>query len=523
MSQSASSHAPLRFLFSLLHSGYLRHYEEPIRLLAARGHHVHLTLAQYAKDVGDAELLERLLADCPTVTAQVSPQRMGISGWRRMAWFARAMADYARYADPRYAHADALRQRVGDEVRERLAAQRIDPVTRRLIAKLVSHIGSASDAKLSQTWIRRFALLEETIPVNRATLRLIRSFRPDAVLASPVVEVGSQQVEILRAAQKLRLPTAVSVASWDNLTNKGLIRVVPDRVIVWNEAQVDELEHLQSIPRDRAVVTGAQRYDEWFERRPARSREEFARRVGVDPARPILLYVCSSAFITPHEAPFVRRWLEALRDAADTRLAHAGVIVRPHPQNTEQWLDADLSAFGNAVVWPRRGRMPDSGDDRADYFDSLSHCAAVVGINTSALLEAAVVGRATYTLLAPEFAGTQDHTLHFQYLRIENGGVLHVAPDIESHLQQLAHGLDDPTADCDRTRAFVARFIRPHGLTVPAAPLVAAAIEELGGLTAAPVPHRLARLALRPPLAVVAALMGLGAATTRLRPPAAIA
>jgi len=317
-------------------------------------------------------------------------------------------------------------------------------------------------------------------------------------------------------AQRLGVPCGVAVASWDNLTNKGLIRTAPDRVVVWNEAQVRELEELHGIPRERAVVTGAQRYDEWFERTPTRTAEELARRVGLDPARPFLLYVCSSPFVAPEEAPFVRRWLAALRSAYDPRLRQAGVVVRPHPQNAAQWLDADLSGLGNVAIWPRRGRMPDAGDDRADYFDCLAHAAAVVGINTSALVEAAVVGRGTYTVLAPEFEGTQDGTLHFQYLRAENGGVLHVARDLEEHLAHLGGALDHPAADAGRTREFVSWFVRPHGLGTPAAPLVAAAIEELAQLEPSPAPRHAARFLLRPPLALAAAAIGLAAGAGRL-------
>ena len=33
------------------------------------------------------------------------------------------------------------------------------------------------------------------------------------------------------------IPAGVCVASWDNLTNKGVIRSDPDAVFVWNEAQ----------------------------------------------------------------------------------------------------------------------------------------------------------------------------------------------------------------------------------------------------------------------------------------------
>ena len=53
--------------------------------------------------------------------------------------------------------------------------------------------------------------------------------------------------------------------------------------------------------------------------------------VGLDPAEPYLLYLCSSVFVAPEERPFVDRWLRALRE----RLGGVGVIVRPHPKRGE--------------------------------------------------------------------------------------------------------------------------------------------------------------------------------------------
>ena len=56
---------------------------------------------------------------------------------------------------------------------------------------------------------------------------------------------------------------------------------------------------------------------------------------------------------------------------------------------------------GNAALY---GRNPLNPDAKADYFDSLYHSHAVVGLVTSAFLEAAIVGRPVHTLLLPELA-----------------------------------------------------------------------------------------------------------------------
>ena len=102
------------------------------------------------------------------------------------------------------------------------------------------------------------------------------------------------------------------------------------------------------------------------------------------------------------------------------------------------------------------------------------------------------------TVTDPAFAGTQEGTLHFHYLRWENGGLLHVARDLDEHVQQLGRALQQGEEDARHVRDFVQRFTRPFGLDQPAAPLVAQGIEELGRLGAADRPHDRNRHA-RPP------------------------
>src|SRR5439155_22512732 len=131
----------------------------------------------------------------------------------------------------------------------------------------------------------------------------------------------------------------------------------------------------------------------------------------------------------------------------------------------------DLGRFGNAVVWPREGELPVTDGARTDFFDSLAHSAAVVGINTTAMIEAAIVGKSVLTVLAPDFA--QESTLHFDYLLEENGGFLHVASSLEEHVGQLVQTLDESETGGDRRRRFVESFVRPHGLARAATPILA--------------------------------------------------
>jgi hypothetical protein len=127
----------------------------------------------------------------------------------------------------------------------------------------------------------------------------------------------------------------------------------------------------------------------------------------------------------------------------------------------------------------------------------------VVGVNTSAMVEAAIIGRPVCSLLAPEFAGTQEGTIHFRHLLPENGGFLRIASTVEAHVEQLAECLRDPASTRAETSRFVASFIRPAGVERPATPLFADAVERLAAQPApAPVEPPSWRFLVWPPLAI---------------------
>jgi hypothetical protein len=455
-----------------------RIYAPLIDELIDRGNEVHLAFTKKTR----WHRIERGLAGIERdgLTSGYAPHRRQADGWRRVAWLVRSIADLARYAHPRYDRAPRLRARVTEKVLLRIEKGKyLEPLGRALALHVGRRLASATDAAYSARVISTAARLEQAIPTSPEIDRFVRTLAPDVVMVTPVVKYGSDEIEYLKSARALGIPAASCVASWDNLTNKGLLKFDPERVFVWNEAQRREAIELHGISPEHAVATGGQLFDKWFEQRPSRPREEFMVEVGLDPAQPYALYLCSSPFVvrTPSaEVDFVLRLLEALRASEDERLRGLGLMVRPYPRGS-QWKKVDLGAHGNAARWPPKHAHGVTPAALADFYDSIAHSAAVVGINTTAMIEAAIVGKSVLTILEPEFA--QEDTLHFQHLLEENGGFLHAASSLEEHLVQLRQVLDEDEADAQRRRRFVESFVRPHGLDRPATPIFADAVEEL--------------------------------------------
>ena len=75
------------------------------------------------------------------------------------------------------------------------------------------------------------------------------------------------------------------------------------------------------------------------------------------------------------------------------------------------------------------------------------------------------------------FAENQEGTFHFRHLLTVGDGFLNTSASLQGHVQQLA-ALAAGAAP-RRNRAFVERFVRPHGLGTAATPVFVNAVEEL--------------------------------------------
>ena len=461
----------MKILFSMRHPGAIRNFASTVRELAKRGHHIHLAFVMQDK-LGDGRLLWDLTDDYATIThTELARKKTPYRFWLGLARGVRFWADFLRYLGPEYRDADKLRERAKLRLPRSLVGISTLPLVnsrpgRRLLSTLL-------------LWI------EQAIPTDRWVDALIASQEPDVVLVTPLVDLGSDQADYLKSARALGIRTGLCVHSWDNLTNKGLIRIKPDRVYVWNESQRQEAVDMHGLPPEHVLATGAPVYDQWFDRTPSTTREAFCAKVGLPADRPFVVYLCSSGFIAPNEAAFVERWVRAMGAAPGVdgeRVRNMSILVRPHPQNLQPWHKYDFAEFDHVSVWPAGGDNPVDAGSKNDFYDSLFHSEMAVGVNTSAQIEAGIVGRPVFTIQTEEHVGTQDGTLHFKYLLEAGGGLVHNACDFDEHVAQLGRALDHPSEEQAKLRGFIEAFVRPKGLDVAATPLIVDGIEELGRL-----------------------------------------
>jgi hypothetical protein len=453
----------VRILFAALHNGYYRNLDSVVEELARRGHEIYLGAEREDSSFGGQPIVERLTAAFANVTCGRTAVRDEESLF--LPSKIRFAIDYLRYLEPAYGPASGLIVR---------ARERTPTGVLRLTKSPL--LGSRPIRRLAS---RALDAMDRATPASPDIEHFLDTHKPDVLVVTPLIGlVACSQLDLLRSAIRRGVSTAVMVWSWDHLSSKALIRDVPDALFVWNDIQKREATDMHRVPADRVVVTGAQCFDRWFDRQPTRTRAEFVRHAGLPDDRPYVLWTGSALLPgTPPEPGIFQRWASQLRRSKDPRLRDVPILLRPHPSRTAEWSGNEWQSIGHVVMF---GGAPVDDQRREDYFESLFYSAAVVGITTSAFLDAAAVGRPVMSFYADELVPEHEASLHFQYLSDREHGLLTMADSLEEHERQLGHVLDGPPADLmHRQRRFVEHFLRPRGIDIPATSIVADALERL--------------------------------------------
>ena len=210
-----------------------RNFQSTLRGLAEQGHDVHVAY-EIMGDPGDTDLIDGLARELPGLSYGPGPRRGKRDPWMRLELALGLAADYLRYFEPEYADSPKLRERY-----EKQVAPALVRLTR---APILGSLRALRLLRRALLWVNR------SQPVRPEVDAFLRERDPDVVLLDAARPPRLPAGGYVRAARALGLRTGLLVHSWDNLTNKGLIRDVPDFVAVWNEAQVQEAVELHGLP-----------------------------------------------------------------------------------------------------------------------------------------------------------------------------------------------------------------------------------------------------------------------------------
>jgi hypothetical protein len=231
---------------------------------------------------------------------------------------------------------------------------------------------------------------------DRQYIELFDTYTPDLVLLAHLFE--SPEVHILREAKRRNVASVSFINSWDKVTGRCVLRLLPDSFIVFNEAVKDELVVHDSVDPRTILIGGMPQYDMYSEPLTL-SRAEFFAHYKLDASHYTHLLVMAP--IGKAFSDFDERMIDLMLTlhARGSFGAHTALLIRFAPNDfVDDALLARLTGLaGVAYEYPgtrlshERGVDWDMDEDDNKILKQTMHYASVVVCYFSSLsLDAAI-------------------------------------------------------------------------------------------------------------------------------------
>ena len=294
--------------------------------------------------------------------------------------------------------------------------------------------------------------------------KLFSELKPDLIFNTSHIHGEAADLP-MRVAQKLNIPTAVFVFSWDNLTSRSRILVPYDFYIVWHQKMKDKLLDIYpELDSNKVYVTGTPQFDFHFKPEFYLSREELLTRFGGDPTRPYILYTTGMASDMPGEHLHIRSVINLIQEI---KFAHQPqLIVRTYIKGTSDETKAIAKekipgVIFPQILWDKRWFVPYI-EDLHNYSSLLRH--TILGINAASTvsLELMMHDKPVINIAFDPPGCDLPNPLRWarwysfeHYRPVAESGSVMIARSVKDLAKMIDRGLTNPLEQSEARRQFI--------------------------------------------------------------------
>ncbi|MBI1888946.1 MAG: CDP-glycerol glycerophosphotransferase family protein [Candidatus Spechtbacteria bacterium] len=293
-------------------------------------------------------------------------------------------------------------------------------------------------------WIGMFFLPVQSLQ------RLFDQYHPKLVFATNIL--AYEDINLIREAKKHGVRAVSMSKSWDTMSSKGLLRIIPDYFIVQNNNVKDEAVRFHNFRDSQIFVSGMPQYDTYFKRGMLVPREEFFRSVGLDFKKKFIFYCAIGDWLAPDEHEVVEIIDKAI-EAGHFKFP-AQILARPHPKY--RGIDDKLKNCRHTIV-DRAASYPGARvedwefeeKDISHLINSIAHCDVLVTTASTMSIEGCIFNKPVINIA---FDGYQKKPYELSVARFYDqhhykpitmsGGVKIVKSE-----EELVHALNDYLQD----------------------------------------------------------------------------
>ena len=286
-------------------------------------------------------------------------------------------------------------------------------------------------------------------------------YKPDTVFLAHLFD--DLEIAMLREAKCRGVCTIGFVNSWDKLTARCMMRLLPNKLLVYNEVVKQEAIDADMKECD-VVIVGIPQYDQYVNSKPS-SREEFYRRIGIDQYKRILLYAPTGRYFSNSDWDMIdllRRFQEQLLLPLDTEM-----LVRFQPNDfvdgaelkKRPWLHYNLPGVRFSQ---KRGVDWDMNfQDLQHLLDTLHYSSMLICTTSSIAVDMAIFNKPIINLnfeLKERQRLSETPTYFYQmthYKKALSTGGIRLVHSPQELVEWIGHYLADPGLDAEGRKRLV--------------------------------------------------------------------
>ena len=215
-------------------------------------------------------------------------------------------------------------------------------------------------------------------------------YRPDMVFLAHLF--SDTEISFLRQAKKMGIKSVGLINSWDKITSRCMVRLLPDKLIVNNNIVKGEAMKFVDMAEEGIEVVGIPHYDIYFNKKS--SREDFAGRLGFSPEKKLVVFAPWGKERSDADKDLIKLLYRILNK--DLVHLNSQLLVR-FPPNDVVELSPDLA--GKNIIYQRPGHKfaKERGvdwdmnfEDLQELMDTLYHSNLVISFTSSIAIDAAL-------------------------------------------------------------------------------------------------------------------------------------
>lgn len=269
-----------------------------------------------------------------------------------------------------------------------------------------------------------------------------KKYQPNLVFSSNLTTKIDRA--FLRQAKKNKIFSVGMINAWDNITlAKYPFRILPDKMIAYNKIIKGELMKYVDVTEKDIFVSGWPHFDHYVNSQRI-SREEFCKKLGIDPQKRILLFASIGSTLNPTEWQVLSLLDKAL---IEKKLPEDLIIIfRQHP--TEKTKMENVKTSERVIIDDSKTIIKKGESDYSEILksdmdhlaDSLFHSSVTINTCSTMTIDAAAFGKPVINI---GFDGWEQKPFHQSVRKFYTVHHVHYQPIMQTGGVKIAYNIDE--------------------------------------------------------------------------------